>query len=90
MSEHFKHYKGSIYTLVGEALHTETKEKLVIYMNASNKIFARPHAMFYGFVVVDGRSVHRFEEAELPSRYIVRMGEDGKLEVYSIEEKRKQ
>ncbi|WNR79415.1 DUF1653 domain-containing protein [Bacillus velezensis] len=27
----FRHYKGGLYKVIGEAIHTETEEKLVIY-----------------------------------------------------------
>lgn len=51
----YRHFKGNdkIYRVIGEAEHTETGEKLVIYQALyeagevkMNKIYARPTAMF--------------------------------------------
>lgn len=39
----YRHFKGGRYKVAGEAVHTETGERLVIYSSlASNAIFARP------------------------------------------------
>lgn len=51
------HYKGGLYRVVGEALHTETSEALVIYEHVwphERSLFARPKSMFYG-TLPDGR-----------------------------------
>lgn len=44
----YKHFKGSLYQIVTVAVHTETKEKLVIYRSISkpDRVFARPVDMF--------------------------------------------
>ncbi len=50
----YKHFKGKdkVYEVIGEAIHTETEEILVIYKeyNCNNKnefkMFARPQKMF--------------------------------------------
>ncbi len=59
----YRHFKGNIYNVVGVGLHTETKEKMVIYNQANNpsKIWVRPMSMFIGTVTKDGRTVKRFE-----------------------------
>ena len=47
----YRHYKGGIYRVLFEALHTETEEVLVIYEHLwphEHRHFARPAAMFYG------------------------------------------
>ena len=51
----YKHYKGNIYNVIGEARHTETQEKLVLYQliigtGQQGIIFARPKGMFNGKV----------------------------------------
>ncbi len=47
----YRHFKGGLYKVIAEALHTETGEELVIYQDlGSNKHFARPKSMFLGFV----------------------------------------
>ena len=59
----YRHYKGGEYEVIGVARHSETLEALVIYRplyNASG-LWARPHAMFFGTLVVDGRERPRFE-----------------------------
>lgn len=61
----YRHYKGGEYVVVGEALHTETEETLVLYRSvrdgvASAQLFARPAGMFAEVVLVDGAPVSRF------------------------------
>ena len=59
----YRHYKGGEYEVIGVARHSESHEPMVVYRplyNASGW-WVRPHAMFFGPVVVDGRSVARFE-----------------------------
>ena len=47
----YRHAKGGVYRVVGEATHTETKEALVVYVaGADGSLWARPRTMF-----VDGR-----------------------------------
>ena len=65
-TNYYQHYKGNIYQLLAIAIHSETQEELVIYralyFNAGKygMIFARPKAMFFSNVVVDGIEVPRF------------------------------
>ncbi|WP_347340282.1 DUF1653 domain-containing protein [Bacillus halotolerans] len=56
----FKHYKGGLYKVIGEATHTETEEKLVTYEDMDGILWARPKEMFFGKVVVDGKEIKRF------------------------------
>jgi hypothetical protein len=57
-----KHYKGGLYTLIGEGLHAETDEKIVVYRSQQDgTIWVRSMDEFYGKVVVDGVTVDRFE-----------------------------
>lgn len=47
----YRHFKGGLYKVIAEALHTETGEELVIYQDlGSHKYFARPKDMFLDFV----------------------------------------
>ncbi|MEO8297850.1 MAG: DUF1653 domain-containing protein [Burkholderiales bacterium] len=58
----YRHYKGGEYEVIGAARHSETLEPLVVYRplyNASG-LWVRPHAMFFGNVVVEGRTLRRF------------------------------
>lgn len=62
----YRHYKGGEYEVLGVARHSETLEPLVVYRplyNASGW-WVRPHAMFFGEVLLDGRRVPRFARLE--------------------------
>lgn len=56
----FEHYKGGVYVKLGNATHTETGEKLVVYKDSDGKIWTRPYSMFYDKVEVEGKEVERF------------------------------
>ncbi len=56
-----KHYKGRIYLIYDPVTHTETGERLVIYMGAQ-AFWCRPIAMFDDEVELDGETVPRFVE----------------------------
>ncbi|RJE47522.1 MULTISPECIES: DUF1653 domain-containing protein [unclassified Dehalobacter] len=60
----YKHFKGGIYEVLFIAIHSETEEKLVIYKNSEGIIFARPYAMFFENVLVNGELVPRFGEID--------------------------
>ena len=58
----YRHYKGGEYEVIATARHSETLEPMVVYRplyNASG-YWVRPHAMFVGTLIVDGREVQRF------------------------------
>lgn len=62
----YKHYKGKIYEVIGIATHSETLEKLVVYRATYQKegenLWVRPLSMFVETIVVDGRTVKRFDK----------------------------
>lgn len=62
--KYFKHFKGGIYKLIGNATDSETQEELVVYqaMYGDNKIWVRPVDMFYEIMTIDGKQVNRFQE----------------------------
>lgn len=48
---YYRHCKGNVYKVVGEATHTETMERLVLYTRADrtdDRVWARPYEMFHG------------------------------------------
>jgi hypothetical protein len=59
----YRHYKGNEYEVVGIACHSETEEELVVYrkLYGDHSLWVRPLGMFMENVLVDGRSVPRFE-----------------------------
>lgn len=57
----YRHYKGGRYELLGNALHSESKEELVVYRSlADGQVWVRPAEMFYSTVHADGRVQQRF------------------------------
>lgn len=60
----YKHYKGGLCYVLGTAQHSETKEKLVAYIQLSGaegaKIWVRPYRMFFEEVIADGVTKPRF------------------------------
>lgn len=61
----YRHYKGDEYEVLGCARHSETLEPLVVYrpLYDDSGWWVRPHAMFFGTVVIDGREQARFTPA---------------------------
>lgn len=62
----YRHYKGADYEVIGVARHSETLEPLVVYrpLYGAGGLWVRPHAMFFGMLVVDGRQVARFSAVD--------------------------
>lgn len=58
----YRHYKGGEYEVLGCARHSETLEPLVVYrpLYDASGWWVRPHAMFFGTVVIDGVERPRF------------------------------
>jgi hypothetical protein len=60
----YKHYKGGLYYVLGTARHSETREKLVAYLQLSGKvgtkIWVRPYDMFFENVNVNSIVKPRF------------------------------
>lgn len=56
------HYKGGLYTILGQGTHSETGEDVIIYQNdADNRIWVRPLTMFHDLVEYKGDVVNRFD-----------------------------
>ncbi len=59
----YQHYKRlSLYQIVALALHSETKEEMVVYqsIDKETEYWVRPLALFCENVIVDGISQPRF------------------------------
>ncbi len=56
----YEHYKGKLYEVIGVARHSETLEKLVVYIDGDGEFWVRPLAMFAELVEVNGKKVPRF------------------------------
>jgi len=60
--KHVDHYKGGHYVVLGEGIHTETQEPLMLYYHpTTQKYYARPLAMFNGMVTDVADPVARFK-----------------------------
>ena len=59
----YRHFKGGEYEFICLAKDSETSEELVIYkeVGGEGKVWARPSAIFYQYVDVDGKQVPRFD-----------------------------
>lgn len=59
----YRHYKGNIYKVLHIAKNSETLEDMIIYqdINASEKIWARPASMWNEDILIDGKTVKRFQ-----------------------------
>lgn len=61
----YKHYKGTRVKVLFEAIHSESKEHMVIYMHLEDGVvWARPKHMFLENIILDGKEIERFEKIE--------------------------
>ena len=59
----YRHYKGNEYEVIGFSKHSETLEDMVIYkpLNGESGTWVRPLSMWENAIMVDGKTVKRFE-----------------------------
>ncbi len=61
----YKHYKGNKYLVLATAKHSETLEKMVVYVslyeNPESQVWVRPAKMFVEDVEHKGKMVPRFK-----------------------------
>ena len=69
----YKHFKGTVYKVVGMAKSSETGEELVLYTSNMNTtqnggyelaVWARPLESFNDYVDVGGKRVRRFKRVD--------------------------
>ena len=59
----YRHYKGNKYQVFDVATHSESEEALVVYktLYANFDLWVRPYEMFTESVVINGKTIPRFE-----------------------------
>jgi len=58
----YRHYKGTKVKVLGEALHSETMEPMVIYLHLEDGVmWVRPKKMFLETVIIEGKKQERFK-----------------------------
>jgi cupin 2 domain-containing protein len=59
----YRHYKGSEYTVVGTARHSETLEEHIVYRQeyGDHGLWVRPRQMFFETVKIEGTDAPRFQ-----------------------------
>ncbi|MDR3120102.1 MAG: DUF1653 domain-containing protein [Clostridiales bacterium] len=64
----YRHFKGKLYEVTGFAIHSETRECMVIYkpLYGERKTWVRPLSMWEEFVDADGAKVKRFAHVSEP------------------------
>ncbi len=59
----WKHFKGTIYEVIGVGKHSETLEEMVVYKH-DGELWVRPKNMFLETIERDGKRMKRFEFVE--------------------------
>jgi len=59
----YRHYQGNEYEVISIAKHSETLEPLAVYrpLCGAGGLWVRPATLFAEPVVIDGRTLPRFE-----------------------------
>ncbi len=63
----YRHFRGKLYKVIGIAIHTETREKMVVYQAQYGEfgLFVRPYQMFAEEIdqqkYPEANQCHRFE-----------------------------
>ena len=69
----YRHFKGDYYLLIDIAIHSETKEKYVVYrgLYGNNELYIRPFDMFFSEVdkekYPEVQQQYRFELQDIKS-----------------------
>jgi hypothetical protein len=58
-----RHYKGGLYIVLAIAVHTEEKNRLVLYRPLSGEnVWARPFDIFCADIETEGLKIERFSK----------------------------
>ena len=69
----YKHYKGTKVKVIGECLHSETLEPMVIYLHLEDGVtWVRPKKMFLESIKVGGKKTERFKK--IKSKILINPG----------------
>jgi hypothetical protein len=60
----YRHYKGGLYELVGEATLESDLTPMMVYRAANGTLWVRPKSVFFEMIEVDGQHVPRFAPVE--------------------------
>ena len=70
----YRHFKGNLYEVIGTALHSETREPMVVYraLYGEYDLWVRPAAMWSEIIDRDGYHGPRFQyiDSECQKRMI--------------------
>lgn len=77
----YRHFKGGVYEVIGEATHSETGERMVVYrpLQGGERLWVRPSAMWRELVEREGTRQPRFQRIErdrVPTGEAVARSED--------------
>ena len=62
---YYRHFKGNVYEVIANALHSETEEELVVYKAlGEEQVWVRLQSMWNEVVERDGKTMSRFEKVE--------------------------
>ncbi len=58
----YRHFKGNYYEVIAEVIHSETGERLVLYLAlyGEHQLWVRPKELFCETVDVNGQKIPRF------------------------------
>lgn len=59
----YKHFKGGMYKVISIALHSETKEEMVVYrsLKDEDQLWVKSLVMFCENIEAEGKMVQRFQ-----------------------------
>ncbi|HJV45556.1 MAG TPA: DUF1653 domain-containing protein [Bacillota bacterium] len=58
----YESFKGNLYLIIGRAIHTDTREEMVIYKSDGEVMFVRPLSNFIDSVQVEDKILPRFKK----------------------------